>query len=92
MPPSIPVPTSVPVPGVPAPASIPVPEVPSAADESTAGTPPAAEQAPPAYTGEVPALRIVPDLPAAPAPAQTTQNPTADHGHALLREVAFLDD
>jgi hypothetical protein len=66
-----------------APASIPMPGLPTGAlQQETAVVP----EAPAPYAGTVPSLRVVPD------PATPSEHVHSDDRHAVLREVAFLDD
>ena len=66
-----------------APTSIPVPGLPSVATQPPR---PSVPEAPLAYTGEVPALRVVTG---SPSPADDVP---PEQRQAVLREVAFLDD
>jgi hypothetical protein len=102
---SIPMPT-IPLPDVPSeavtenaePATDPVvaPAAPAAPETTGAGAeveqPVEADEAPAAYVGEVPALRLVPNPPETRAPAAPVPTVSAEHRQAVLREVAFLDD
>jgi hypothetical protein len=66
-----------------APASIPMPDLaPVAPQPETASAP----EAPTPYTGEVPALRVVPN------PLGPLDDVQPEQRQAVLREVAFLDD
>ena len=94
-------PASIPMP------SIPLPDLPTEAVSAAAETEPAtetadtsaendepveADEAPAAYTGEVPTLRLVPNAPAPSTPAAPIPAISVEHRQAVLREVAFLDD
>jgi hypothetical protein len=60
--------------------------------DAEAEQPVEADEAPAAYVGEVPALRLVPNPPESGTPAAPVAAVSAEHRQAVLREVAFLDD